>query len=185
MSLDPQCTRHNHPVLIHAQSLDRCSARWRQLLDSLRVINPAKMFAPVLGAGIKQGYSLFRFRIWASSSGCFAEIARRTGEAQIFEIVAATGINMLNMQRLADRRLARLTVFTAIPCAVVDKADNRGPGQFTHRRRKDRLRSWYIPVQSARRRPWLSVDSTVAPVQSRPQVLPAGEYSVFPPHLHP
>jgi hypothetical protein len=97
VGLDPQRTRHNHAVLIHAQSRDRRPAGWRQPLDSSCAIDPAKMLAPVLGAGIKQGHSFFRFRIWASSSGCFAEITRRTGEAQIFEIITATGINMLNI----------------------------------------------------------------------------------------
>jgi hypothetical protein len=114
--LDPQRTRHYHPVLIHPQALDRRPPCWRQPLDSSCAINPAKMLAPILGAGIKQRHGFSRLRIWTSNSGCFAQIARRTGEAQIFEVIVATGINMLNMQRLADCSLASLTVLTAFNC---------------------------------------------------------------------
>ena len=124
----------------------------------------------MLCTGIEQGHYFSRFRINGVCRSGFAEVARRTGKTQIRGGVPASGIDMLDMQRLTDRRLTRLAVFTAMPCASVDKTDNSGPGQFTHQLERTRLGVWYILVRPAGQRPWLFADSIVAPVQLMIQV---------------
>ncbi len=78
------------------------------------------MISPVLGAWIKQGHCCTRGRIWSRDGRGFAEIAGGTGQAQILGRVAAVGINMLNVHRLADDVPTRLAVFAAVLRGFVD-----------------------------------------------------------------
>ncbi len=86
------------------------------------------MLAPGLHTGIEEGHRFLRCGINGSCGDCFAEVAGRTGKTQIRGIIATLRVDMLNVHRLTDRRLTRLAVFTAMPCPLVDKTGNRGPG---------------------------------------------------------
>jgi hypothetical protein len=132
VDLDPQRTRDEQPRLIHAQALDRGAPGWGQSLHAAGTINPTEMFAPALGARMKQGDHFLRVGVTGRRCPGFAQITGGAGQAQVRGLVSSVGSDMLHMQGLPDQGLTRLTVFTTAPCAVVNQADGGGPRYVTH-----------------------------------------------------
>jgi len=127
VGLDPQCTGHDEPLLIHAQTLHGGSPCWRQALDPSRVLDPPEMLLPMLPAGMKQGHCPARGRIQGRGGRGFAEVTGGTGQTQILRIIAPIGIDVLNVHRLANDVPTGLTVFAAIVCPFVDQAHDGSP----------------------------------------------------------
>jgi hypothetical protein len=160
VGLNPQRTCHDEPLLIHAQTLHGRSPCRRQALHPSRVLDPSEVIPPLLPAWMKQGHCCARYRIQSRDGRGFAEVTGGTGQAQIRKIIAAVGIDVLYMHRLANGVPTGLTVFAAIPRLFVDQAHEGGPGYVTHPLRNPQWtasrRLPDIPARSARQRPGLS-----------------------------
>ncbi len=119
VGFDPQRTCDYQPFLIHVHSLHCGSTCWSQALNPPRVIYPHEMILPVLPSRIKQRNRRARCSIQGGGGRGFTQVAARASKAQVLRNVATVGINVLDVHRLANRVLTRLTVFTAIPRAFV------------------------------------------------------------------
>jgi hypothetical protein len=127
VGLDPQCTSHDQPLLIHTQALHGGSLCRRQALYPARVFYPPEMILPMLPAGMKQEGRRACGRIQGRGGRGFTEVAGGTRQAQILQSIAPVGINVLHVHCLANSVPTCLTVFTTIPCAFMDQAHDGRP----------------------------------------------------------
>ena len=136
------------------------------------------MLLPILPARIKQRNRRVRYAIQGGSGGGggFTQVATGAGKTQVLKAVAAVGMNVLDVHRLTDRILTRLTVFTTIPRAFVGQAHNSGPWKVTHLPKTTSQESHDTLDRSIRQRPGLCVNLTVGPEQPGPPILIASFY---------
>jgi len=156
VGLDPQCSCHDEPLLIHAQTLHGGSPYRRQTLHPSSVLDPPEMIPPLLPAWMKQGHCCARHRIQGRSGHGFAEVTGGTGQTQILWSITPIGIDVLHVHRLANGVSTGLTIFAAIPRPLVHQAHESGPGYVTHLLRTASRRSPDTPARSAGQRPGLS-----------------------------
>jgi hypothetical protein len=85
------------------------------------------MLLPMLPAGMKQGHCCACDRIQSRRGHRFAEVAGGTGQAQILQLIAPVGSDMLHVHCLANGIPTGLTVLAAIMRPFVDQAHDGSP----------------------------------------------------------
>lgn len=129
---NPTTPCNEHPILVHSQTGDRGSPRCCQPAHPKPLIDPLKVLSPDLGARIIQRCPIARFRVNGMCRFGLAQIAVGASQTEVFRPISTGRNDVLDVQRLSDVGLARLAVFAASACALIDQPPCCRPGQITH-----------------------------------------------------
>jgi hypothetical protein len=117
------------PRVIQVECVDGSAAHRAQ--TDQEMASPAEVLVPLLGARVEKRHQDVRFRVERLKSIFFMQIARGTGQRQVFQFRAAAvcaGFDVFDVESRSLKRLMHAVVFAALAGAGDYLPHGLGPG---------------------------------------------------------